>query len=203
MLKNKLLNLDIAIGIAIFMLFISAILSFSFLLIGDETFSIETMFLLTRIVIVASCILTFWLYGYVFNETFNYLKIVGSLFNASGIVSLAIGILFILMLIRQHPQSATSMLFIVGFFLTSVSEEFLFRGLVEFQLSKSFKPYQTILLQAFIFAFIGHQSFDMEINLLIRFPLGIILSVLRRKTQSYMPPIMLHFVYDTVMDVGA
>ncbi|WP_248720639.1 CPBP family intramembrane glutamic endopeptidase [Convivina intestini] len=99
------------------------------------------------------------------------------------------------MLVKFSLPNAT-FIFGTGFLLTAIAEELMFRGLVEHHLSKVFSPWLTILLQAVLFAFLGHQGFDLLTNLTIRVPLGIALSGIRRSTGSYSMSILAHFIYD-------
>lgn len=200
MQSRKIENLGIAIGMVMLMLFGAVCLSVSVILLTNDSLTGENLFFVTRVAICSSTIGLLLGYKNVFDE--NPLCLNKESPKMSQVVSgLIVGIAmgYGVYLMSQHDVSSATRLFIVGFMLTSIAEELIFRGMVEHQLQKSFSCYQVVLIQALMFAFLGHQGFDLTINLLVRFPLGIMLSLVKNKTQSYVPAIMLHWMYDTCM----
>lgn len=200
MQNQKLENVGIAIGMIMLMLFGAVCLSVSVILVTNDSLTSDGVFFVTRVAICVSTIGLMMGYYNVFNENPLCLNKVSPKMSkvVSGlVVGIAVG--YYMYLMSQPNISSVTRLFIVGFMLTSIAEELMFRGVIEHQLRKSFSFYQVVFIQALMFALLGHQAFELTINLLVRFPLGVILSLVKNKTQLYVPGIMLHWIYDTCM----
>lgn len=199
-MNKKIENISIILGFVAIMIIMTAFISFIVVLVTEDKISYTNMFLVTRIAIFISTGCTIWLYSLVFQvEWMNILTNYGNL-NVNKKRVLVFVILFLSILfyfVSVKHIDTKSIVFFVGFLITAIAEEVFFRGLVEFHLEKEYSVVITIILQAFIFAFMGHQGFDAISNLIIRVPLGIGLSLLKRYSGSYIVPITSHFLYDS------
>jgi hypothetical protein len=84
--------------------------------------------------------------------------------------------------------------FAVGF-----GEEIFARSVILSELQKVFNTYMSVIIDALIFAFVLHSNLDMRINLLVRFPLGLILAFVAVKAKSIYPSIILHWSYNILV----
>lgn len=79
------------------------------------------------------------------------------------------------------------------------SEELLCRYYSQNLLEKELPYWLAICLQAALFSFALHSGFPFHLNLLLRFPIGIILTIICQKTKS-LPLVMgIHYLYDMVI----
>ena len=86
---------------------------------------------------------------------------------------------------------------IIQFLVVAISEEIILRGVIMDELDKIFQnKYASCIVNAAIFAFIYHSSETFSSNLCVRFPLGLILGILRVKSGEIYSPIMLHWAYN-------
>lgn len=203
MSRKKVEDIAIAIGSVSLMLVISAFASFTLILFTGTTLDYRGMFLATRIFIFLASGVTILSYAWLFRDKpIKFLNNTNSEKQKIFGYLLSIGLLmFLVFIIGQHKITNALELFVFGFLLTAIAEELMFRGLVEYRLENSFQPWQVIIIQAIIFAFLGHQGFDFISNVIIRIPLGIILSLVKRASGSYIPAIVAHFVYDSAIYV--
>lgn len=81
----------------------------------------------------------------------------------------------------------------------AVSEETLARGVMLAELKKVFNDYSSIIIDAAIFAFVFQANDDIRINLLIRFPLGLILALIATRVKSIYPGVLLHWAYNLMV----
>ncbi|QSZ26622.1 CPBP family intramembrane metalloprotease [Aceticella autotrophica] len=81
-------------------------------------------------------------------------------------------------------------------FAVGLSEEILVRGVILKELKKIFNVYYSIVIDALIFAFVFHANDNIEINLFIRFPLGLILGLIATRAKSIHPCVLLHWSYN-------
>ena len=201
MAKRKLENVLVAAGLVVLVLLLSMFGSLLILIIASNKLSVDMLFLSTRVCLLLAFLIVFYLYYCIYRE--NFLS--DSKFKQkSAWNTLLISFIFflsfvVLMLVIDKYPTKQLYMFLAIFLITSIAEELLFRGLVEFHLKKEFDFFWVIIIQACLFAFLGHQSFDFFSNLLIRLPLGIGLSLIHRYTHLYSSCIVVHFVYDTVM----
>lgn len=78
-------------------------------------------------------------------------------------------------------------------------EELLCRYYSQNLLEKELPYWLAICLQAALFSFALHSGFPFYLNLLLRFPIGIILTIICQKTKS-LPLVMgIHYLYDMVI----
>ena len=77
-----------------------------------------------------------------------------------------------------------------------VSEEIMLRSVVFDEVGSKFNKVITIIITALIFSFIYHSGSDLQSNILIRFPLGLILGFLRSKTNNVYNSIAFHTWYN-------
>lgn len=83
------------------------------------------------------------------------------------------------------------------FFIVAVSEETILRSVIMDELQQlPLNRFFLCLVNAAIFAFIYHSADDFLANLLVRVPLGLVLSYARLKANDIYLPIMLHWAYN-------
>lgn len=82
--------------------------------------------------------------------------------------------------------------------IISFSEEFLFRSLIMYILLKNFKSFHTYIIGSFIFAFILHINGDFLGNLIIKFPISILLYFLADK-YGLQETIAIHWIYNMLV----
>lgn len=203
--RNKLENLVLATSIAVLVVILATLMSVLSILFLNNMTS-DFFFLVTRVCLLIGVLSAFWIYSFLYNiplwrlvknlyiPAHKYRYIVFIITSLVALILIILGIYFI--------DWNSYKLFILSFILSSISEEFLFRGLIEYHLCQYYTTTITILIQAMLFAFIGHQSFDIVTNLIVRVPLGILLSYLRRLTSLYSPCILLHALYDTLLFIN-
>jgi len=201
-MKNKIENFFISFSLVALMLIMTALCSLIAIFLTGDNLSHDQMFLVTRIAIVLATGVLFYFYYYLFDE--NLLKI-WSLEKLSNyhkkliFLTLVLCIFWLIYISFIRTIRSNFLIFLVGFLMTSMAEEYMFRGILEHHLEKSFSNIWVIVIQAMLFALMGHQGFDMLTNFLVRFPLGVILSIIRRQTKSYGVAISVHLTYDVSM----
>lgn len=83
------------------------------------------------------------------------------------------------------------------FFFVAVAEEIMLRSIIMDELRFFTRnKWVLCLLNGVIFAFVYHSSEDFWSNLLVRVPLGFVLSLVRVKSDNVYPAIMLHWLYN-------
>lgn len=80
-----------------------------------------------------------------------------------------------------------------------ISEEIMLRSIVYDEVHSKFNTVISVIITSLIFAFIYHSGSDWQSNLLIRFPLGVILSILRIKTNNIYSSILFHSWYNMLV----
>lgn len=109
---------------------------------------------------------------------------------------------FVIFLLINLESSMLVAPFIFHFIIVAITEEFVMRGLITKQLVHIFNDeWLALVLSALIFAFVFHSARDIASNLLFRFPLGFSLSLVYKKTKSLELPIILHWLYNSVISV--
>lgn len=88
---------------------------------------------------------------------------------------------------------------ILHFILIGYSEEILYRMIILDKMKSSYTILGSILITSLIFAFISHISEPFLDNLIIRFPLGIILAFLRIKFNNIWLPTIIHALYNVLV----
>ncbi len=88
----------------------------------------------------------------------------------------------------------------IHFFFVAVAEEIMLRSIVLDEL-KGFtaNPWLLCLLDAMIFAFVYHSNDAFLPNLLVRVPLGFVLSITAVKSNSIYPAIGVHWLYNMLV----
>lgn len=83
------------------------------------------------------------------------------------------------------------------FLIVAISEEVILRSVIMYEMRTLVSnPFILCIMNAVIFAFVYHSSEDFLSNLLIRVPLGLVLSYSRLKSNDIYLPIMLHWAYN-------
>ena len=201
MAKRKLENVLVAAGLVVIVLLLSMFGSLLILIIASNKLSVDMLFLSTRVCLLLAFLIVFYLYYCIYRENFlrsSKFKQKSPLNALLIFFTFFVSFIVLIHVIDKYPREQLYTLLSI-FLITSIAEELLFRGLVEFHLKKEFDFVWVIIIQACLFAFLGHQSFDFFSNLFIRLPLGIGLSLIHRYTHLYSSCIVVHFVYDTVM----
>lgn len=81
----------------------------------------------------------------------------------------------------------------------AVSEEFLFRSVVQARLARLLNPGWTILLTAVAFAFVVHSGKPLIDNLVLRLPIAIVFGIVTQASRSVWPAVLLHFAHNSVV----
>jgi sodium transport system permease protein len=85
--------------------------------------------------------------------------------------------------------------FLVLVVLPAVCEELAFRGFILTGLRRGFRPWTAILLSAFLFSLYQMNVFQFVPH----FVLGIVLGLLAVRTNSVLPPMLFHLVYNALL----
>ncbi|WP_220095315.1 CPBP family intramembrane glutamic endopeptidase [Schleiferilactobacillus shenzhenensis] len=91
----------------------------------------------------------------------------------------------------------------VGYIAVAWGEETLYRGYIMNSLTGSFSKTRANLIQAAMFAFLSHVGGfeNMLFNLIVRFPMGLLLGYIAQKTHSLRVPMLIHWLYNTGLDL--
>jgi membrane protease YdiL (CAAX protease family) len=88
------------------------------------------------------------------------------------------------------------------FIFVAITEEFLFRGIIMHSIKDiSGKTWISVIVSSLIFSFVFHSQGDIFINLIIRFPIGVIMGIMRVKTNSLATPIIVHWIYNSTLTI--
>ncbi len=109
------------------------------------------------------------------------------------------GVLYIMICWEKFESIPMMLVIIVHYTVVSLGEEFTYRKLILGILDRRYKTWIVIVVSAFMFAFILHISEDFVINLLIRFPMGIVFGCITVKTDTIAYTIVLHTIYNLIM----
>ena len=86
------------------------------------------------------------------------------------------------------------------FLVVAISEEIIMRGIIMHEISRvSSNGVIICVVNAVVFAFVFHSNEDFLSNLVVRLPLGLILSFSKLKSKDIYLPIMIHWAYDMGM----
>lgn len=120
--------------------------------------------------------------------------------NTKNVKYFLCGIIFLLLIfiIAMCPLSDRVIL-IIHFMIIAYSEEILYRVILLEELDASFNPLASIVISSLFFAFLGHLSEPILSNLIIRFPLGIILAFVKMKTHTVVFPTFVHALYNIML----
>lgn len=99
----------------------------------------------------------------------------------------------------QISSTAEFVTKLIHIMVIGITEEIMMRGIVFNDLEEKFNTVIAIVLNSLIFAFIYHSGSDLLSNLLVRFPLGLILSLVRVKTKNVYNSIVMHSWYNMLM----
>lgn len=194
MCMKRLKGVAIATSLVMGTLFITAFITVCLLLFLSDNNQVW-FYLGTRIALLVSVIIVAHLYNLIFNINYRWTVKGTKKQLFFRFLSVTITLMTTVILLRDRSINAIGIL-LLAFLVSAIAEEVLFRGLVEYQLKQSFCLIYVMLIQAVLFAFLGHQAFNWYSNLIIRLPLGIALSVLRHWTDSYSVAITAHYVYN-------
>ncbi len=97
----------------------------------------------------------------------------------------------------MHLYSKDFNIILIGLFV-AIGEEWLFRGLIQSLISKYSNEFVGILISAMIFAVVLHINYPLLLNLLVRFPLGILFSLIK-KYVGLPEAMMSHWIYNFVL----
>ena len=89
---------------------------------------------------------------------------------------------------------------IIHFLAIGISEEILFRDLHLSYLQEKIGTLSSVIITSLLFALILHMGESLLINLLVRFPIGLILSMIRIKL-GLAEAIGAHWLYDVVVTI--
>ena len=108
-------------------------------------------------------------------------------------------ILFILLLLVSFLSLNKTYILIIHFLAIGYAEEVLYRMVIQDKLSEVFSEISTIVLSSLIFAIVGHFAEPISINLMVRVPLGIVLSVVKMRTKFLIIPTTIHSIYNILL----
>lgn len=109
------------------------------------------------------------------------------------------GIVYCLMYNKEFDSVPMMCIIIFHYTVVSLGEEFTYRKLILRLLKEKYKTWIAILVSAIMFSFILHINEDLVVNLLIRFPLGIVFGCVAVKTDSISYTIALHTIYNLII----
>jgi len=90
---------------------------------------------------------------------------------------------------------------VVHFLFVGISEETILRSVIYDETGKIFKGVLNCVVTGLIFACAYHSGDDFVGNLMVRFPLGLLLGLLRYKSKSIYPAIAFHWAYDVFVSL--
>ncbi|WP_414160676.1 lysostaphin resistance A-like protein [Schleiferilactobacillus harbinensis] len=90
-----------------------------------------------------------------------------------------------------------------AYLLIAWGEETVFRGFIYQYLRAYFTPRTANLIQAAMFAFLGHTGnmSNFYFNVIVRFPIGLLLGLLANRTGTLKASIFIHWVYNLTLDI--
>ena len=80
-----------------------------------------------------------------------------------------------------------------------ICEEIFSRGIIFFKLKSRFSTIASVIISALIFAFVFHTAGGLYGNILIRFPIGIVLSLIYIRSKDLYTSMFLHSAYDMAL----
>ena len=111
---------------------------------------------------------------------------------------LLIGVLVIIYLQSKQGNFYTLLPILVHLFFVALSEEVLTRGIIIRELMKIFSKNIALLLSALIFAIVFHSRENILINLIIRFPLGLVFGKTYFVTRNIYASVAMHWLYNLI-----
>ena len=137
------------------------------------------------------------------NKSLNDLGLV-FIRNKKNIIILTLNILILVAVIFSFCtsnafNSSEIPAMILHILAIGISEEIMLRSIVYDEVHSKFNTVISVIITSLIFAFIYHSGSDWQSNLLIRFPLGVILSILRIKTNNIYSSILFHSWYNMLV----
>ena len=138
-----------------------------------------------------------------FYQTFKYLIIfiiwmvsISYITEKFGITKLSEGEDFAQGLIK--PETSLILLLLAVGIIQPIFEEVLFRGFLFTHIERKWGAITAILLTSITFTFV-HFQYNIMILALVLFPMAIVLGIARWKTNSLIPPIIIHCINNTVV----
>ncbi len=117
-----------------------------------------------------------------------------------GIIFVSLAILVYCLIILYNRGEVLEYLPLgVNFIFIAIGEEILTRGILIDKLKKIMKLDYAIWVGALIFSFIFHNNGGFMINLLIRFPLGLVLGYMYKYSKSLYGSIFFHLAYNVMV----
>lgn len=112
---------------------------------------------------------------------------------------LVFSIIYGLLFLNKFDSLSMMSIIILHYSIVSLGEEYTYRTLILDVLKQKYKVWISIAISALLFSFILHINEDILINLLIRFPIGLILGYISNKTNTIMYSIILHTIYNLMI----
>ncbi|SEJ28934.1 hypothetical protein SAMN05216514_12019 [Kandleria vitulina] len=112
---------------------------------------------------------------------------------------LVFSIIYGLLFLNKFDSLSMMIIIILHYSIVSLGEEYTYRTLILDVLKQKYKVWISITISALLFSFILHINEDILINLLIRFPIGLILGYISNKTNTIMYSIILHTIYNLMI----
>jgi membrane protease YdiL (CAAX protease family) len=112
---------------------------------------------------------------------------------------LVFSIIYGLLFLNKFDSLSMMIIIILHYSIVSLGEEYTYRTLILDVLKQKYKVWISIAISALLFSFILHINEDILINLLIRFPIGLILGYISNKTNKIMYSIILHTIYNLMI----
>lgn len=112
---------------------------------------------------------------------------------------LVFSIIYGLLFLNKFDSLFMMIIIILHYSIVSLGEEYTYRTLILDVLKQKYKVWISIAISALLFSFILHINEDILINLLIRFPIGLILGYISNKTNTIMYSIILHTIYNLMI----
>lgn len=114
-------------------------------------------------------------------------------------IATAVIYLLVLPFVTVYIGHEISYLYVIHLMVISLAEEFYCRGVLNSKLQKHFSELVALLFSSLIFALVFHFDESLWQNLLLRFPLGLLLGVLYNKTRNLYIPIVVHTIYNSLV----
>lgn len=111
-----------------------------------------------------------------------------------------VAIVIISRLVMLEGNISAAIPIVIQLCTIGISEEILCRGVIYHELEVGFqKKLISVIVSSIIFAFLFHSGDTDMANLVIRFPLGLILAIVRCFTGNVYSGVLMHIWYNTLM----
>lgn len=99
-----------------------------------------------------------------------------------------------------HDNSFENYHVVFSFLFVGFTEEFFFRGVLYAIFNQKLKPITALIITSLIFSVLFHSTDSVANNLIFRFPIGLLLGIIRIKTKNIYSASLIHFAYNLLVN---